>query len=208
LALWVPLVFTAPADDQPYWPPYSGVVRYEAQRAQGEAEWAAATLYSAPAPESTRVQPLAPGSAEQLYVSQSSSVSHRIAGGSQYRVRAVDASGNASAWSNYVVVQVACQDTLWALVRLIRDPQLRPIITSPTDGPMPWRYASGLVSWALPPGDTTRTAIWTCSQVQRWYRVGTCAIYHYWVDRGTYQACSDTIGVLTPPAHAPGSPVP
>jgi hypothetical protein len=210
LAIWLPLTFTAPPDDQPYLPPYSGVVRYEAQRAQGEGAWAAATLYSAPAPESTRVLPRSPGETELLYVSQSQTTTYRLAGGAQYRVRAVDASGNVAAWSNILVAQVGCPDTLWALVRLMRDPELRPGVCGLLDGQRAWKLASGTVSWALPANDadTTRYAIWHGEQVQRWYLPGTCAIYHYWANHGTYQACDDTVGVLRLPAHAPGSPEP
>jgi hypothetical protein len=207
LALWVPLAFTAPADDQPYCPPLSGVVRYEAQRAQGEGAWSAATLYSAPAPESARVLPRAPGTLERLYVSQSSSVTYRLAGGAQYRVRAIDASGNAATWSNVLVAQVGCPDTLWGLVRLIRDPRLRPVVGG-VPGPKPWRFDSGLVAWSLPPQDSARVAIWHYEQIQRWYRPGTCRLYPWWGLRGTSQSCSDTVGVLTPPTHAPGSPEP
>ena len=208
LAVWVPLSFIAPADDLPYAPPVSGVVRYEAQRAQGEAAWTTAALYSAPAPESSSVRPHAPGSLERVYVSQSSSVAYRLAGGSQYRVRAIDASGNAAPWSNVVVVQVACPDTIWALVRLVRHPGLRPVVAAPPGGPSPWVLASGLVSWALPETDTTRTAIWHLEQVHRWYRPMLCSLYPWWGLRGTYQACSDTVGLLRLPAHAPGSPEP
>jgi hypothetical protein len=210
LAVWVPLSFTAPGDDRPYWPPYSGVVRYEAQCARAEGPWSEVALYSAPAAESVQVTPRAPGTLERIYVSQSASTTYRLAGGAQYRLRAVDAGGNASLWSNVVVVQVGCPDTLWALVRLMRDPGLRPGICGLPDGQKAWQFTSGTVSWALPlsDADTTRYAIWSGEQVQRWYLPGTCAIYHYWANRGTYQACDDTIGVLRLPAHAPGSPEP
>lgn len=60
LAVWVPLSFTAPGDDRPYWPPYSGVVRYEAQCARAEGPWSEVALYSAPAAESVQVTPRAP----------------------------------------------------------------------------------------------------------------------------------------------------
>jgi hypothetical protein len=208
LALWVPLVFTAPADDQPYYPPLSGVVRYEAQRAQGEGAWSTATLYSAPAPESTQVLPHAPGTLERLYVSQSSSVTYRLAGGAQYRVRAIDASGNAAAWSNTLVAQVVSGQPTWALVHLLRAPDLHPGVMVGSDGGKPWRIASGLITWSLPLGDSTRVAIWHAEQVQRWYRAGTCDLYPYWALRGTYQTCSDSVGLLRLPAHAPGSPEP
>jgi hypothetical protein len=208
LAVWVPLVFTAPADDRPYEPPYSGVVRYEAQHAQGEGVWTTATLYSAAAPESSRVEPGAPGTIERLYVSQSASVAFRLAGGSQYRLRAVDAGGNASPWSNVLVVQVGCPDTLWARVRLARDPELRLGIGVLQDGVHPWKHATGLVAWALPVDDpdSSRVVIWHQEQVQRWFLPWICATGGYWGLRGTNQPCSDTIGVLTPTTHAPGSP--
>jgi hypothetical protein len=207
LAVWVPLAFVAPPDDQPYYPPYSGVVQYEAQRAQGEGPWFPVALYSAPVPESTWVQPRAPGALELLYVSQSSSVAYRLAGGAQYRVRAIDASGNAADWSNVLVAQVGCPDTIWALVHLLRDPELRPIVGG-VAGPQPWRLAAGLVTWSLPPEDSARVAIWHFDQVQHWYRPLICQLYHFWGLRGTYQACDDTVGLLRLPAHAPGSPEP
>jgi hypothetical protein len=130
--------------------------------------------------------------------------------GAQYRLRAVDASGNAAPWSNVLAAQVGCPDTLWALVRLLRGPDLRPGIGGLPDGRNAWKLASGTVTWALAPNDpdTTRYAIWHQEQVQRWYRAHPGNLSPFWALRGTYQAYSDSTGLLRLPAHAPRSPEP
>lgn len=114
LAVMVPLVFTAPADIGP-----GGAIvacaRYEAERSRDAgSSWAPAALWAAPPSTASAAPPRTPGATDTVWVSVGQSTAQWLAGGEIYRVRGVDAAGNAGGWSNWLVA-VAGPDTLWTV---------------------------------------------------------------------------------------------
>lgn len=173
-AVFFALFFTAPADTAP-----GGVVeaaaRYEAERRIPGGAWAPATLYGGPSVALGPAVPNAPGARDTVWGSISTAPAEWLAGGEEYRLRAVDRAGNRSGWSNFVVM-VAGPDTVWA------------IMGSRTFDA--WAKAGPLVGFARALGDTVPGArAMHFEDVQRAESARLCELFGFWALRGVRLVC-------------------
>lgn len=222
LATWVQLNWTLPP--APSCP--AGCREYVLQRRYKGGEWSGANLYDMN--HNPKVHPTNVGGVEDSGL-VSVSANYRL-GSQELRLFITDSLGNWSPPSNRVVLLGGCPDTLWAMVRLgVSNGHggTTPYSPGTRIGFRLWQYKSGLVKWNLQFPDTLevdpmlldygvndqRVEIWSQEDIQRLYRPilcgetnSGCSHGSYWALRGTYQCCSDTVGVLQLPDHCPGSP--
>lgn len=112
-AVFVVLRFTAPADQGPL-----GIQRCAqylgARSVDGGTTWTPTALYATPDAQAEWPKPALPGTPDSLWVSVSTATSVWLAGGTLFRVSAVDSAGNVAEPGNWTAV-VAGPDTLWTL---------------------------------------------------------------------------------------------